>query len=176
MATLRDLDLQPFAVMPEGDSPVTAPADRWLVLVGAGGPVSAVAPGSTLASGARPPAILVAAADLDVAAALATDAFSEITQVSALVLVEPAAAETAAAGIAGVVSGPALTRLILRGTVRGITGPVLPGAPSVPLISRSCGYLQGQVTCATPLSFPRRPPAMPPCPNDRGLAAHRFDW
>jgi hypothetical protein len=175
MATLRDLGAQPFEVVPADELPVTAPADRWAVLVGAAGPVSALAPGTSLAGG-RPPGILVAAADLDQRTAFASDAFQHLSEVSALVLIEPAAGEAGEPAIAGVVSGQALTYAILRGTVRGLTGPVLPGAPTVPLISRSCGYLEGRVACATPMSFRRRPPAMPPCPNDHGLTAHPFGW
>ena len=68
---------------------MTAAGDRWVVLVGAAGPVSAVAPGTALAEGARPPGILVAAADLDLAAALESAAFEQFADVSALVLTEP---------------------------------------------------------------------------------------
>jgi hypothetical protein len=176
MATLRDLGAQPFEVVPADGLPVTAPADRWAVLVGTAGPVSALAPGTSLAGDGRPPGILVAVADLELAEAFASDAFQQLTEVSALVLIEPATGEAGEPGIAGVVSGQALTYAILRGTVRGFTSPVLPGAPTVPLISRSCGYLEGRVTCTTPMSFRRRPPAMPPCPNEHGLTAHPFGW
>ena len=50
------------------------------------------------------------------------------------------------------------------------------GPPAIPLIARSCGYPEAGSTCATPVSFPARPAAMPDCPNNRGLAAHQFDW
>jgi hypothetical protein len=176
MATLRDLGPQPFETAPVGERPVTAPDDRWVVLVSETGPVSAVAPGTTLAEGARPPGILVAAADLDLQAALHSDAFSQFAEASALVLTEPRAGDAGEPGIAGVVSGPTLTQLMFRGATRGIFGPVLPGAPSIPLIARSCGYLEAGMTCATGVSFRARPYPMPDCPNNRGLTTHLFVW
>ena len=102
MAMLGDLGPQPFEVAPAGDAPVTAPADRWLVLVGEVGPVTAIAPGATLASGARPPGILVAAADLNQAVAIRSAAFRQITEVSALVLTGPTAGDDGGQYIAGV--------------------------------------------------------------------------
>jgi hypothetical protein len=176
MATLRQFGTEPFDIGPADALPVTAPADRWVVLVRDGGPVSAVAPGATLADGARPPGILVAAADLELTAALESDAFQQLTEVSALVLIEPHAGPDGRPGIAGVMSGQLLTQAILRGTTRGIYGPVLPGVPSIPLITRSCGFAAGGVTCTTVMSFPSRPYPMPDCPNGRGMAAHRFAW
>jgi hypothetical protein len=181
MATLRHLDLQPFDTAPVdtgpgGRLPAAVPGARWIVLVGQAGPVSAIAPGTTLESGARPPAILVAAADLDISVIWEAAAFREFAGVSALVLIEPGAVEAGETGIAGVVSGQALSRLMLRGPMRGLTGPVLPGAPAIPLIARSCGYLESGAACVTPMSFTARPYPMPDCPNDRGLTAHPFVW
>ncbi len=174
MVMLRDLDPQPFEVAPAGEAPVTAPAGRWLVLIGEVGPVTAIAPGATLARGARPPGILVAAADLNQAAAIRSAAFSQVTDVSALVLTEPAADGHR---IAGVVDGGTLTSVVLRNTTRGISGPALPGAPStIPWIVRSCGYHESAVVCATPMTFLSRPYPMPACRNARGLAAHDFAW
>ena len=186
MAALRDLGLQPFDTAPIDTAltgaapgerlPVAAPAGRWLVLVGEAGPVSAIAPGTTLASGERPPGILVAAADLDVTVIWEAGAFKEFADASALVLTEPGAVRAGGPGIAGVVSGQALTTLVRRGPVRGLSGPVLPGAPAIPLIARFCGYLDSGAACATPMSFAARPYPMPDCPNDRGLTAHQFVW
>jgi hypothetical protein len=174
MATLSDLGSEPFETALDDDLPVTA-IDCWVVLSRAGaGPVSVVAPGMTLARGARPPAILVAAADLDQATAFGSAAFQEFMEVSALVLTTPAEASGNHLAVAGVVSDVTLTRGMQRGGVRGET--VLPGAPSVPWITRSCGYAERRATCATALSFQRRPVKMPLCPNDRGLAAHSFTW
>jgi hypothetical protein len=179
MATLGDLGAEEFEVVPleiaaDGEPPVMAPADRWVVLVRDGQVASTVAPGTTLAGDARPPGILLAAADLEQAVAFKSAAFREFAEVSALVLTEPGARPGQPA-IAGVVGGGTLARAMLRGTTRG-AGPVRPGAPSVPLLTRSCGFFEGRVMCATPMSFPGRPPAMPPCPNDRGLPAHFFEW
>ena len=176
MATLRELGSAPFAVVPAGERPVTAPADRWAVLVGADGPVSALGPGTTLGRDERPPGILIAAADMNLAEAFDSEVFRQLTEVSALVLVEPDDREAGAPRIAGVVSRVVLARAILRGAERGFTESMLAGVPAVPLISRSCGYLEGKKACATPVSFPRRPFDMPQCPNERGLAAHRFSW
>jgi hypothetical protein len=174
MPTLGDLDPQPFAVEPAGEAPAAAPADRWLVLIGEDGPVTAIPPGATLASGARPPGILVAAADLSQAAAIRSDAFRQFTAVSALVLTEPA---PGGQRIAGVVDGRTLTNAVLRQTTRGISGPVLPGTPgSIPWIVRSCGHHENAVLCATPMTFLSRPYPMPACRNARGLAAHDFSW
>lgn len=174
MAMLGDLDPRPFAVAPAGEAPVTAPADRWLVLIGDVGPVTAIAPGATLASGARPPGILVAAARLNQAAAIKSDAFSQVTDVSALVLTEPAAEGHR---IAGVVDGRTLANMVLRQATRGISGPALPGTPgTIPWIVRSCGYYENSVLCATPMTFLSRPYSMPACRNDSGLLAHDFTW
>lgn len=174
MAMLGDLGPQPFEVAPAGEAPVTAPADRWLVLIGEAGPVTAIAPGTTLARGARPPGILVAAADLSQAAATRSAAFKQVTDVSALVLTVPAADGQR---IAGVVDGGTLANVVLRNTTRGISGPALPGTPStIPWIVRSCGYHESAVLCATPMTFLSRPYPMPACRNARGLAAHDFNW
>jgi hypothetical protein len=177
MATLGDLGPQPFDVAPAGEGPVTAPAGRWLVLVGDIGPVTAIPPGATLASGARSPGILVAAADLNQATAIRSDAFSQLTQVSALVLTQPAGDDAGGYRIAGVVDGDTLTRALLRQATRGISGPVLPGTPgSIPWIVRSCGFAGSGVLCATSMSFLTQPYPVPACRNDRGLVAHDFTW
>jgi hypothetical protein len=174
MAALRELRQEPFVVAAAGRLPVTAAHEAWVVLVNDTGPVTAVAPGSTLAEASRPPGILVAAADLDQGAAFGSAAFQEFMAVDALVLIEPSAVHGGRSDVAGVVSDVTLTRAMLRGGARG--GPVLPGVPLVPLISRSCGYTEGRAACATLVSFERRPSPMPPCPNDHHLTAHAFTW
>jgi hypothetical protein len=176
MATLRDLGSEPFDSVPAGGGPVTAPDDRWVVVAGRAGPVCAIQPGTTLADGDRPPGVLVAAADMDLADALESDAFEQFADVAALILTEPHRDGAGEVRIAGVVSGLTLTRLMLRGPVRSVFGPVLPGPPAIPLIARSCGYLEAGTTCATSVSFKSRPSVMPACPNQRGLAAHPFAW
>ena len=186
MATLRDLgsepfDSVPFDSVPAGGGPVTAPDDRWVVLAGAAGPVGAIEPGTALADGDRLPGVLVAPADMDLAEALESDAFEQFADVTALILTEPDPDLAGELRVAGVVSGPTLARRMLRGPVRGlfgfgVGGPVLPGPPAIPLIARSCGYLEAGTTCGTPMSFRARPAVPPGCPNQRGLAAHQFDW
>jgi hypothetical protein len=178
MATLRDLGSEPFESVPAGAGPVAAPDDRWVVLAGVAGPVSAIPPGTALADGDRRPGVLVAAADMDLADALESDAFEQFADVTALVLTEPGE-DHGELRVAGVVSGLTLARMMLRGPTRGvfgISGPVLPGAPRIPLIARSCGYLETGTACGTPMSFRARPAVMPGCPNQRGLAAHQFGW
>ena len=178
MPTLRDLGSEPFESMPAGPRPVTAPDDRWVVLAGEAGPVCAIRPATTLADGERPPGILVAAADTDLADALESDAFEQFADVAALVLTEPDEDQAGQLRITGVVSGLTLTRMMLRGPTRGvfgISGPVLPGPPEIK-IARWCGYVEAGITCGTHKSFRTRPPVMPGCPNDRGLAPHKFDW
>jgi hypothetical protein len=179
MTTLRDLGSEPFESAPAGAGPVTAPDDRWVVLAGEAGPVSAIRPGTALADGERPPGVLVAPADMDLADALESDAFEQFADVTALVLIEPDEDRAGEPRVAGVVSGLTLARMMLRGPVRGvlgISGPVLPGAPRIPLIARSCGYLETGTTCGTPMKFRARPPVLPGCPNQRSLAAHQFGW
>lgn len=185
MATLGDLESEPFETRPADGLAVIAPSARWVVLVGDSGPVSAIAPGTRLPDGARLPGILVASADLDLAAALGSAAFEQFTDVGALVLAESAAALPAAepggpgepsTQIVGVVSGGLLTRLMQRGPVRGISGPVLPGSPTILWITRSCGYVAAGTACATVMSFVTRPYQMPGCDNARGLPAHQFVW
>ena len=178
MPTLRDLGSEPFESMPADPRPVTAPDDRWLVLAGEAGPVCAIQPATTLADGDRPPGILVASADTDLADALQSDAFEQFADVAALVLTEPDQDRAGQLRIAGVVSGRTLTRMMLRGPTRstfGITGPMLPGPPQI-LIARSCGYVEAGTTCGTPKSFRLRPAVMPGCPNQRALTAHLFSW
>jgi hypothetical protein len=175
MATLGDLGPEPFEVAPAGEAPVTAPAGRWLVLVGDDGPVSAIPPGATLDAGARPPGIVVARADLNLAVVLRSEAFAQLTGVSGLVLSEPAG-DTGEREIAGVVSVSTLVRVIQRGTTRTITGPELPGVADIPWISRSCGFTAGGVLCATSMPFLSQPYPMPPCRNERHLTAHSFVW
>ena len=176
MATLRDLGSEPFDTRPAGAGPVTAPDDRWVVLAGRTGPVSAIAPGTTVAEGDRLPGVLVAAADMDLADALDSEAFEQFADATALVLTEPDEDRAGEFRVAGVVSGLSLERLMLRGPVRSFDGSVLPGPPAIPLIIRSCGYAEAGTTCATSVSFPTRPAAMPVCPNHQGLSAHQFDW
>lgn len=184
MAPLRDLDQQPFDTAPADDLPVTAPTGRWVVLTDdAGQPVGAVAPGTTLAAAQRPASILVAEGGLDQGAAYDSAAFRDFFDASALVLTElvpPEADEGTAAHalpeVTGVVGGEALTRLMQRGPVRGIFDPGLPGTPAIPLISRSCDYLQGIATCATVMKFASRPFRPPLCLNEHGLPAHDFVW
>jgi hypothetical protein len=179
MATLRDLGSEPFESVPTGAWPVTAPDDRWVVLAGEAGPVSAIPPGAALAVGDRLPGVLVAAADMDLADALESDAFEQFADVTALILTEPGDERAGRLRVAGLVSGLTLARVMLRGPTRGVFGwggSVLPGPPAIPLIARSCGYLEAGTTCATPISFRARPAVMPGCPNQRGLAAHQFDW
>jgi hypothetical protein len=176
MATLRDLGTEPFETAPADDPPGAALTDRWMVLVDSdGGPVSALAPGAALADGGWLPGILFADADMEQVAAFESDAFRELTDVSALVLVEPSP-QPGRPGIAGVVSGEMLTRAVRRGAVRGALESLLTGAPSIPLISRSCRFTAGGATCATTMPFPAPPYPMPDCRNNRGLAPHQFVW
>ncbi len=177
MATLRDLDPQPFVTAPADGSPVTAPGDRWLVLVSDGQVVSAVPPGATLPARIRPPGVLVAMAGLRQDTAFRSGAFQQLAGATALVLTEPAGDdESGHPLIVGVIGGQALTRAVQRGATRGVSGPVLPGPPSIPWIARSCGYQETGVACVTPLSFPSRPYPMPDCPNAHALTAHLFVW
>lgn len=178
MPTLRDLGSEPFESRPADGGPVTAPDDRWVVLAGAAGPVCAIQPATTLADGERPPGILVAPADTDLADALESDAFEQFADVTALVLTEPDEDRPGQPRIAGVVSGLTLARMMLRGPTRGffgITGPVLAGPPNIQ-IARSCGYAEAGTTCGTPKSFRLRPAVMPDCPNQRRLTTHLFSW
>ena len=182
MATLRDLGSEPFESVPAGAGPVTAPDDRWVVLAGEGGPVSAIPPGTALEDGDRLPGVLVAAADMDLADALESDAFEQFADVTALILTEPGE-DHGELRVAGVVSGLTLARMMLRGPTRGTfgwgsTGSGLAGVPDVALIAWSCGYLEAGTRCRTRMEFETKPSAsmMPACPNKRGLAAHQFDW
>lgn len=179
MPTLRDLGSEPFESVPAGAGQVTAPDDRWVVLAGEAGPVSAIPPGTALEDGDRLPGVLVAAADMDLANALESDAFEQFADVTALILTEPDEQRAGQPRVAGVVSGLTLARVMLRGPVRGTFGSggsVLPGPPAIPLIARSCGYRETRTTCGQPMSFRARPAVLPGCPNQRGLAAHQFDW
>jgi hypothetical protein len=178
MATLRDLAVEAFVTAPADDLPVTAPQDRWVVLVSDGVPISAIAPGRSLDAGARPPSILIAAAGTPRGDAFRSAAFVAFfegdAEASALVLVEGPAG--AASQVAGVVDAGALVQAMLNGATKGFSDTTLPGTPDIPLIVRSCGFAEGGVACATPGSFASRPFTLPPCGNKRGLTPHDFTW
>ena len=164
---LRNQLLSDFMVADASDPPVVAP-DRWIVLVDGDRPISAIAPAARLDPAAPMPAIIVAPADLDLNAALSSDAFAEAADVSAVVLVDGDA-------VVGVWSGSSLANAVMRGPTRGV-GSVLPGTPAIPLIVRSCGFTESGTICATSASFASKPFPMPACPNARHLSAHDFHW
>jgi hypothetical protein len=168
MTALRDLSLSDCVVADVNDLPVVA-RDRWVVLLDDGRPVSAVAPGTTLGAGTPVPPIVVASAELDLNTALSSDAFAEVADASAVVLVDGGA-------VTGVWSGPSLAAAVMQGPVRTSTGPVLPGAPAIPLIVRSCTFTENGTVCATSSSFVSKPFPMPACPNAKHLSAHDFNW
>ena len=160
-----------YVTVTVNDLPVTA-EDRWAVLLDGDTPISAVAPGETLISITAAPAIIVAAADLDLAAALVSDAFTEVADVSAVVLID-------GRGIVGVWSGPGLTSAVMLGSSRTRSGYAygLPGAPTmIPYIVRSCAFREHGTICATVSSFASKPFPMPACRNDNGLSVHDFGW
>ena len=168
MATLRDQRLSDFVVADVRNLPVVPP-DRWIVLVDGDRPVSAIAPVTRLDPAGPVPAIIVAPADLDVDAALASEAFAEAADVSAVVLVD-------AGTVVGVWGGPSLANAVAQGPARGVRGSVLPGTPMSPVIVRSCTFTEGGTICASWSSFPGKPSPMPACPNARHLSAHDFHW
>ena len=165
---LRDLELSDFVVADASNLPVVPP-DRWIVLVDSNRPVSALAPAARLDPAAPLPAIIVAPADLDLDAALASDAFAEAAGVSAVVLVDGEA-------VVGVWGGPSLANAVVRGPARGVPRSVLPETPTIPVIVRSCTFTEGGAICASSSSFPGKPFPMPACPNPRHLSAHDFNW
>ena len=168
MATLRDQWLSDFVVADAGNLPVVPP-DRWIVLVDGNHPVSAIAPATRLDPAGPVPAIIVAPADLDVDAVLASEAFAEAADVSAVVLVDGGT-------VVGVWGGPSLANAVVRGPARGVPRSVLPETPTIPVIVRSCTFTEGGAICASSSSFPGKPFPMPACPNARHLSAHDFTW
>jgi hypothetical protein len=168
MATLRDQWLSGYVVADASDLPGVA-HDRWIVLLNDNRPVSAIAPATALDPRLPLPAIIVAPADLELDTALSSDAFAEVADVSAVVLVDDEA-------IVGVWSGPSLANAIMQGPTRTVTGSVLPGAPMIPLIVRSCTFTENGTICATSSSFASKPFPMPACPNAKHLSAHDFHW
>ena len=169
MALLRDMGSEEFETA-AGDPPFSA-GDRWLVLLDSGGrPVSALEPRAELDAATPPPPIIVAPPGLDVNIALTSAAFAEANDVSAVVLV----AEDRVVGVWG---GPSLVRALKQGPRVTRGGPVLPGVPQqIPLMTRSCTYLERGTLCGTQSSFVKKPFPMPNCRNDRNLSAHPFGW
>lgn len=168
MAQLRDLVSGEFETA-AGDVHVAA-RDRPLVLVDhRGNPVSVLARGAVLDSSAPRPPIIVAHADLDLNKALASAAFAQADDIDAVVAVDER-------GIVGVWSGPSLMAALARGPSVTRGGTVLPGPPQIPLIVRSCSYLELGTLCATVSSFVRKPFPMPSCGNNQHLSAHQFGW
>jgi hypothetical protein len=168
MARLRDLGSDEFETTAAGDYPVAA-TDRWLVLLDSGQPFCSLSPGSVLDAATPRPPIIVAPADLDLRAALASPAFAQAEDVSAVVLVEEQR-------VVGVWGGPRLQTIISRGVVPTRGGSQLPGKITIPLIVRSCTYRELQAICATVDSFPSKPFPMPSCRNEHRLSAHTFGW
>jgi len=168
LATLRDQALSDFVVAEAANLPVVPP-DRWIVLVDGNRPVSAIAPATRLDPADPVPAVIVASAELDLGDALASDAFAEAADVSAVVLVDGDA-------VVGVWSGPSLANAVMQGPAREAHASVLPGAPTIPLIVRSCAFTEGGTMCATSERFARKPFPMPSCPNARHLSPHDFHW
>ena len=170
MVMLRDQDLAEYRTAQLAQSPVAAAGDRWLVLLDGDRPVCAIAPGTTLDPRDPLPPIIVAPDDMEVNAALASDAFAEASDVNAVVLI-------GRQGVIGVWGGSSLATAVLLGPFRGSFGSsVLPGPPQIPLIVRSCAFRDQGTLCATVSSFTSKPFPMPPCPNQNQLAAHDFAW
>ncbi len=109
MARLRDLGSDEFEIAATGDYPVAA-RDRWLILLDSGQPFCSLSPGSVLDAATPPPPIIVASANLDLRAALASPAFAQARDVSAVVLVEEQR-------VVGVWGGPRLETIVSRGVV-----------------------------------------------------------
>lgn len=168
MALLRDLGSVDFETV-AGDPPVAA-GEVWLVLLDrAGRPVSAVPPGAELDTITPPPPIIVAPANLDLNTALTSSAFAQVGDVNAVILVEEN-------GIVGVWGGPSLAAALKQGPRATRSGSQLPGLPQIPVIVRSCSYLEHGMVCATVSSFVKKPFPMPDCPNQHHLLAHLFGW
>lgn len=168
MTLLRDLGSEDFETA-ASDSPVAA-GDSWLVLLDREGrPVSALEPGAELDVSMRPPPIIVAPADLGLNAALTSAAFAQAGDVNAVVLVEEQ-------GVVGVWGGPSLATVLSQGPRATRGGSQLPGLPQIPLIVRSCTYLERGTVCATVSSFVKKPFPMPSCLNQHHLSAHLFGW
>ncbi len=169
MARLRDLGSDEFEIAATGDYPVAA-RDRWLILLDSGQPFCSLSPGSVLDAATPPPPIIVASANLDLRAALASPAFAQARDVSAVVLVEEQR-------VVGVWGGPRLETIVSRGVVPSRGGSQLPGEiDDIPLIVRSCTYRELRAICATVDSFRSKPFPMPSCRNDHHLSAHTFGW
>jgi len=169
MALLRDLGSEEFETAAVGP-PVSA-GDRWLVLLDSDGrPVSALEPGAELDAATPPPPIIVASPGLAVNTALTSTAFAQADEVNAVVLV-------AEEGVVGVWGGPSLAMALKQGPHVTRGGPVLPGVPQqIPLMQRSCTYLEHGTLCGTQASFVKKPFPMPNCRNDHNLSAHPFGW
>jgi len=169
MALLRDMGSEEFETA-AGDPPVSA-GDRWLVLLDSGGhPISALEPGAELDAATPAPPIIIASPGLDVNTALISTAFAAADDVNAVVLV-------AEEGVVGVWGGPSLVRALKQGPRVTRGWPVLPGVPQqIPLMTRSCTYLERGTLCGTQSSFVKKPFPMPNCRNDHNLSAHPFGW
>lgn len=168
MALLHDLGSAHFETV-TGDPPVAA-GEAWLVLLDrAGRPVSAVEPGAELDVSTPPPPIIVAPAGLDLNTALTSTAFAQVGDVNAVVLVD-------GQEIVGVWGGPSLATALKQGPRATRGGSQLPGLPQIPMIVRSCTYLERGTVCATVSSFVKKPFPMPDCHNQHHLSAHLFGW
>ena len=170
MPSIGDQLFDEFVVVPTSGAATLSDATRWTVLIDEqGAPVSALPPGTSTAAGGDVPAVIVADANLDLDVALNSDAFAEIADVSGVVVV-------AGRQIVGVWAGVNLARVVMQGPSRLTASPTLPGYPHIPVIVRSCSYVDGATTCATVSTFTSRPLLMPPCPNAQGLTPHDFGW
>jgi hypothetical protein len=161
--TLRDRARSTFVVSVSG-AVKPSPGD-WTVVVDAGVPVSAIAPGERAAV----TEIVVADADMPVDLALAAPALRDLEPGSAVVCVSEG-------DVVGLWAGEDLDDALMLGPARLAGDTRLAGTIQIPLVSRRCRFEEGGVPCGGRLSVPEKPESMPPCRNPAPLTAHNFVW
>jgi hypothetical protein len=152
---------------------------RWVVVTQSDGTaISAVDPaslgrvaagrtiGSVLAD--LPPAV-IAAAETPVRCLVHSWMADEIEPGSAVVAVSQGR-------VSGVWAGQDMLRTFAFAGSRSLWDPQLPGEIQIPLLTRRCRYLAGEVACTSVAQFAERPDPAPPCANPVPLTPHHFEW
>ncbi|WP_405812612.1 MULTISPECIES: hypothetical protein [unclassified Streptomyces] len=150
-----------LVVLDDDRAPLSAVHPRSLADEPAGSALAAVVP--------RLPPVVIAATSTRITDLLASWLFDEFEPGSVVIAVEEERA-------VGVWAGPDLMATVAAGSPRAYWEAELPGEITIPLLTRTCCYVQGDTACTGVLRFPERPRQPPACPNPVPLASHPFVW
>ncbi len=178
---LADMELSDAAPAAAGSqvADVAAVGLDWIVVFSGTVPIAAV-PASRLQAMTpelplsevirdNPPTV-IAHAEVSVASALNSWAFSQMSGDEAVVVVDDS-------GLCRVWAGPDLAEVRELAERRSAIDTRLPSDEiHIPEISRTCRFESGKGVCGAPVWFAEFPEPMPDCPNPNHVSPHRFVW